>query len=46
MTRTGDGQDGDEAAPAIAYGIRREDARFAWGGYGSTMSRMQARLNL
>jgi ABC-type branched-subunit amino acid transport system substrate-binding protein len=40
---TGDGQDGDEAAPAIAHGIRREDARFAWGGYGSTMSRMQAR---
>eukprot|EP01046_Picozoa_sp_COSAG06_P035844 COSAG06_NODE_3894_length_4796_cov_13.479881_3_plen_440_part_00 len=40
---TGDGQDGAEAAPAIAHGIRREDAHFAWGGYGSTISRMQAR---
>lgn len=32
----------DTAAAAVAHSMRREDAHFAWGGYGSTVSRLQA----
>eukprot|EP01046_Picozoa_sp_COSAG06_P077211 COSAG06_NODE_25027_length_647_cov_0.927007_1_plen_194_part_10 len=32
----------DTAAAGIAHSMRREDAHFAWGGYGSTVSRLQA----
>jgi ABC-type branched-subunit amino acid transport system substrate-binding protein len=39
---TGDGQLASEASASIAHSIRRENAHFAWGGYGSTMSRLQA----
>lgn len=31
-----------DAATGIAHAIRRENAHFAWGGYGSTVSRLQA----
>ena len=31
-----------EAAISLAHSIRREEARFAWGGYGSAVSEAQA----
>ena len=39
---TDDRQEPSEAAASIAHSIRRESAHFGWGGYGSTMSRLQA----
>lgn len=37
-----DQQTASEAAVSIAHSVRRHGAHFAWGGYGSTMSRLQA----
>ena len=39
---TDDKQQASDAALAITHSIRRGDAHFGWGGYGSTMSRLQA----
>ena len=39
---TDDGQQPSKASTALAHSIRRNNARFGWGGYGSTMSRLQA----
>ena len=39
---TDDKQQASDAALAIMHSIRREGAHFGWGGYGSTMSRLQA----
>ena len=39
---TDDKQQANDAALAIVHSIRREGAHFGWGGYGSTMSRLQA----
>jgi hypothetical protein len=39
---TDDFQQPAEAAISLAHSIRREEARFAWGGYGSAVSEAQA----
>ena len=39
---TDDKQSASDAALAMTHSIRRQDAHFGWGGYGSTISRLQA----
>ena len=39
---TDDKQEAAEAALALATSTRRSNAHFGWGGYGSTISRLQA----